>query len=175
MELFTMPNWGIFYADSEELKQSQKLQLAGILKVLPWIAIIDKFQHWIYTNPGHTQQERKENWLAIYHEFHAGDPTNWNGLEEHLAFMWHKQLHLFEVPFYYIEYGMAQLGAVAMWRQMLLHGQQAIDNYKNALTLGYTRTIGEIYSTAGVEFRFDKEYINELVSFLLGEYAKYEN
>ncbi len=175
MELFTMPHWSVFYADSDELKQSQKLQLAGILKVLPWIAIIDKFQHWLYTNPGHTQQERKENWLAIFREFHAGDPTDWNGLEENLAYMWHKQLHLFEVPFYYIEYGMAQLGAVAMWRQMLLHGQQAIDNYKTALTLGYTRSIGEIYSTAGVEFRFDKDYISELVSFLQGEYEKYDS
>jgi oligoendopeptidase F len=175
MELFTMPHWSVFYADSEELKQSQKLQLEGILKVLPWIAIIDKFQHWIYTNPTHTQQQRKDTWLAIYREFHVGDPTDWNGLEEHLAYMWHKQLHLFEVPFYYIEYGMAQLGAVAMWRQMLQHGHQAIDNYKAALALGYTRPIGEIYSTAGVEFRFDKEYINELVSFLLGEYGKYEN
>lgn len=175
MELFTMPHWSVFYADSEELRQSQKLQLEGILKVLPWIAIIDKFQHWIYTNPGHTQQERKENWLAIYREFHVGDPTDWNGLEEGLAYMWHKQLHLFEVPFYYIEYGMAQLGAVAMWRQMLQHGQQAIENYKAALALGYTRSIGEIYSTAGVEFRFDKEYISELVSFLQAEYAKYDN
>lgn len=175
MELFTMPHWSVFYADSEELKQSQKLQLEGILKVLPWIAIIDKFQHWIYTNPGHTQQERKETWLATYKEFHATDPTDWNGLEEGLAYMWHKQLHLFEVPFYYIEYGMAQLGAVAMWRQMLQHGQQAIENYKAALTLGYTRSIGEIYSTAGVEFRFDKEYISELVSFLQAEYAKYDS
>ncbi len=175
MELFTMPHWSIFYADSEELKQSQKLQLEGIIKVLPWIAIIDKFQHWLYTNPGHTQQERRENWLAIYREFNANDPTDWGGLEENLAHLWHKQLHLFEVPFYYIEYGMAQLGAVAMWRQMLQHGQQAIENYKAALTLGYTRSIGEIYSTAGVEFRFDKDYISELVSFLQGEYYKYDN
>ncbi len=173
MELFTMPHWSIFYSDSEELKLSQKLQLEGIIKVLPWIAIIDKFQHWIYTHPGHTQQQRKEVWASIYREFHQGDPTDWNGLEEKLAHLWHKQLHLFEVPFYYIEYGMAQLGAVAMWRQMLQRGPEAINNYKEALTLGYTRSIGDIYRTAGIEFRFDKEYINELMAFLMAEYEQY--
>ncbi len=173
MELFTMQHWNLFYADDEELRQSKKLQLEGIIKVLPWIAIIDKFQHWIYTHPGHTQQQRKDTWLSIYREFHLGDPTNWSGLEENQAHMWHKQLHLFEVPFYYIEYGMAQLGAVAMWRQMLQNRPQAIANYKAALSLGYTRPIGEIYSTAGIEFRFDKEYINELMGFLLAEYEKF--
>lgn len=172
MELFTMQHWGLFYADTDELRQSQKLQLEGIIKVLPWIAIIDKFQHWIYTHPSHTQQERKDTWLSIFREFHQGDPTSWSGLEEYQAHMWHKQLHLFEVPFYYIEYGMAQLGAVAMWRQMLENPSKAVENYKKALSLGYTATIGDIYSTAGIEFRFDKAYIDELMGFLLAEYEK---
>lgn len=174
MELFTMGHWGMFYADSDDLRQSQKQQLEGIIKVLPWIAIVDKFQHWLYTHPGHTQEERRKQWLSIYREFHKGDPTDWSGFEERLASLWHKQLHIFELPFYYIEYGMAQLGAVAMWRQMLQKGPQAIENYKNALALGYTRPIGEIYATAGIEFKFDKAYISELIDFLLAEQQKFE-
>lgn len=171
MELFTMADWGVFYDSEEELVRSKQNQLKGIIKILPWIATIDAFQHWLYTHPGRTQAERKAAWLQTMDRF-SGGGVNWQGLEDAKAYSWQKQLHLYEVPFYYIEYGFAQLGAVAMWRQYLSHPVQAISNYKEALKLGYTKSIPEIYQTAGIEFRFDREYISNLAVFLKGEYEK---
>lgn len=170
MELFTMDNWSVFYDNAEELTRSKKNQLEGIIKILPWIATIDKYQHWLYTHEGHSVEERKAAWLSIYDEFHSG--VDWTDLEEPKAYTWQKQLHLYEVPFYYIEYGMAQLGAVAMWKQYKENPTAAIANYKAALSLGYTRTIGDIYKTAGISFRFDKAYIHELMQFLKTEFEK---
>lgn len=171
MELFTMAGWGVFYDSEEELTRSKQNQLKGIIKILPWIATIDAFQHWLYTHPGHSQDERKAAWLEVSGRFKSG-AVNWEGLEDARAYGWQKQLHLYEVPFYYVEYGFAQLGAVAMWRQYLKDPVQAINNYKEALKLGYTKSIPEIYQTAGIAFRFDQEYISDLAAFLKGEYEK---
>ena len=170
MELFTMEHWDVFYPEKEQLVRSQKNQLEGIIKILPWIATVDKFQHWIYLHPSQTDAERQAAWVKIYNEFHQG--VDWSGNEELKANLWQKQLHIFEVPFYYIEYGMAQLGAVAMYKQYKENPTAALENYKKALALGYTKTIGEIFKTAGISFRFDKEYIKELVQFLRDEYGK---
>ena len=115
--------------------------------------------------------ERKENWLKIANEFSAS-VIDYTGLESNLARKWQVQLHLFEVPFYYIEYGFAQLGAIAMWRQYKQNPKQAIENYKNALSLGYTATIPQIYNAAGIKFDFSATYINELMQFLKEEYLK---
>lgn len=171
MELFTMEHWNEFFTDETELHRAQLEEMERVISVLPWIATIDKFQHWLYTNPGHTVQQRRENWLAILNEFTTG-VVDWNGFEEYRANFWQKQLHLFEVPFYYIEYGIAQLGAIAMWRQYRQNKEQALDNYMKALSLGYTKTLRELYSTAGIEFNFSPEYIYELGTFVkerLGE------
>ena len=86
--------------------------------------------------------------------------------------MWQKQLHLYEVPFYYIEYGMAQLGAIAMWREFILKGEKALNNYMEALKLGYTKSIGEIYETAGIKFNFSASYVKELADFIKDELSK---
>src|SRR5690606_2367911 len=136
-----------------------------IIKILPWIATIDKFQHWIYTHPEHTVEERKAYWLELGREFGTG-MVDWTGYEMAQAYAWQKQLHLFEVPFYYIEYGMAQLGALAVWRNYLNDKKTAVQQYKEALSLGYTKTIGEIYKTAGIEFNFSSSYIKELMLFV---------
>ena len=85
---------------------------------------------------------------------------------------WQKQLHLYEVPFYYIEYGMAQLGALAVWRNFNINKTKALEQYKAALTLGYTKTIGDIYKTAGIEFNFSALYIKELMAFVKDELKK---
>jgi oligoendopeptidase F len=114
MELLSMDNWNVFYTNKDELKRAKLEQLEKSLGTLPWVAAIDKFQHWIYTNK-HTAKERKEKWLEIDREF-GNQIIDWKGNESSRAIMWQKQLHLYEVPFYYIEYGMAQLGAIAMWR-----------------------------------------------------------
>jgi len=165
MELFSMEHWDVFFNDEKELQRAQLEELERAISVLPWIATIDKFQHWLYTNPGHTVAEREKQWLVILIEFSTGI-TDWTGFEEYRTNMWQKQLHLFEVPFYYIEYGIAQLGALAMWRQYRLSKDQALSNYMKALSLGYTKTLKELYTTAGIKFDFSPGYIKELVDFI---------
>ena len=167
MELISMKHWDIFYQNNEELKRAKKEQLVKALEGLPWIAAIDKFQHWIYTNE-HTSEERKNKWLEINSEF-GNKIIDWSGQEKYLEILWQKQLHLYEVPFYYIEYGMAQLGAIAIWREFILNEDKAIDNYIKSLKLVYTKSISEIYETAGVKFNFSRNYVKELASFIKSE------
>ena len=170
MELLSMDHWDVFYKDKNELKRAKLDQLEKALETLPWVASIDKFQHWIYTNK-HTAQERKEKWLEISAEL-GNQIIDWRGNENTHANLWQKQLHLYEVPFYYIEYGMAQLGAIAIWRSYKQLGEKALDNYIDALKLGYTKTIGEIYETAGIKFDFSARYVKELANFIKDELKK---
>lgn len=165
MELISADAQMVFFNDPDELKRAKKEHLEGILRVLPWIATVDKFQHWIYTNPYHTAKERGEAWLQINAEFSTG-LSDWTGIEKYRPFGWHKQLHIFEVPFYYIEYGFAQLGALGVWANYLQDPKKALEEYKNALTLGYTATLPEIYKTAGVRFDFSKNYIQSLTNLI---------
>ncbi len=168
MELFSMEYWGEFFKDDTELKRAQLEEMERVISVLPWIATIDKFQHWLYTNPGHTIAQREENWCSILDEFSTG-VVDWSGFEEFRTNFWQKQLHLFEVPFYYIEYGIAQLGAIAMWRQYQENNKTAINNYIAALSCGYTKTLKELYDTAGIKFDFSPTYIKELSAFVTGQ------
>ena len=162
MELLTMDHWDVFFKNREDLRRAKILQLENVLKVLPWVATVDKFQHWIYSNPNHTKEERKKKWMSIFREF-SSKYVDRSGLEAYSEHLWHKQLHIFEVPFYYIEYGMAQLGAIAIWKQYREQPEKAVQNYINALKLGYTVPIGEIYKTAGIAFDFSREYVSELL------------
>ena len=170
MELLSMHHWDVFYDDAADLKRAKLEQLEKALETLPWVASIDKFQHWIYTTE-HTAQQRKEKWLSISDEL-GNQIIDWEGNENVHANLWQKQLHLYEVPFYYIEYGMAQLGAIAMWRSYKDLGEKGLDNYMNALKLGYTKTIGEIYETAGIKFDFSASYVKELADFIKNELKK---
>ncbi len=167
MELLTMDHWDVFYDNAADLKRAKLEQLEKALETLPWVASIDKFQHWIYTTK-HTAKQRKEKWLSISNEL-GNQIIDWEGNENVHANLWQKQLHLYEVPFYYIEYGMAQLGAIAMWRSYKQLGEEGLDNYINALKLGYTKTIGEIYETAGIKFDFSAKYVKELANFIKKE------
>lgn len=171
MELISMEHWGVFFDDEEDLKRAKVEHLEDILEVLPWIATIDKFQHWIYENPTHSVEERQEAWLKIY-ELFSDSVTNWKGFERFKKYVWQRQLHVFEVPFYYIEYGMAQLGAISVWRNYKQDTQKGLDGYLNALRLGYTAPIGKIYEAANVKFDFSKEYIAELMAFVESELEK---
>jgi oligoendopeptidase F len=170
MELLSMDHWDVFYNDAADLKRAKLEQLEKVLETLPWVASIDKFQHWIYTTE-HTAQQRKEQWLKINSKL-GNQVINWEGQENALANLWQKQLHLYEVPFYYIEYGMAQLGAIAMWRSYKELGEKGLDNYMDALKLGYTKTIGEIYEKAGIKFDFSASYVKELADFIKEELEK---
>ncbi len=165
MELISYDGQDEFYKDKNDFNRAKTEHLEGIIKILPWIATIDKFQHWIYTHPTHTAAERKIYWVQLSKEFGTG-MVDWSGYEEIQAYTWQKQLHLYEVPFYYIEYGMAQLGALAVWKNYLSNKSKALEQYKAALSLGYTKTIGEIYKTAGIEFNFSQSYIKELMDFV---------
>lgn len=171
MELISMDNWDVFFDSEEALNRAKRDQLLDILSTLPWVACIDKFQHWIYTNPKHSIKERETYWLGLIEEF-GNDAIDWTGFETDKKNAWQKQLHLYEVPFYYIEYGFAQLGAIAMWKNYRKNPSKTIQQYKDALSLGYTKSIGEIYKTAGISFDFSSEYVKELASFIQQEIKK---
>ncbi len=168
MELLSMEHWDIFFPTKNELRRAKIGQLENVLRILPWIATVDKFQHWIYTHPTHTRSERKAEWMAIYQEFNPSNIDR-SGLEHYSEYLWHKQLHIFEAPFYSIEYGMAQLGAIAIWKQYREQPRQAIENYIQALKLGYSRPIGEVYEAAGISFNFSRDYVCELGNFVKQE------
>jgi len=169
MELISMDHWDLFFTDPKDLIRAKKEQLEDVLKTLPWVAVVDQFQHWIYTNPGHSTEQREEAWNQIFDQF-GHQFADWKGLEEAKANLWQKQLHIFEVPFYYIEYGMAQLGAIAVWKNYKENPEQGLRQYMEALKLGYTKTIPEIYQTAGISFNFSQDYVRELVTFVQQEY-----
>ena len=171
MELISMDNWHLYFDNEEDLIRAKKEQLADVLKTLPWVAVIDQFQHWIYTNPGHNAADREEAFKQIYTRFGHGF-TNWDGLEKEFANVWQKQLHLFEVPFYYIEYAIAQLGAIAIWKNYKENPEKALQQYLDALSLGYSKPINEIYETAGIKFDFSLSYVEELADFVKDELQK---
>ncbi len=168
MELFSMDEWDSFFNKSEDLILAKEHQLERVITIFPWIAIIDKFQHWIYKNPAHSNEARTEQWLAILNEF-KDDVIDYSGLENYRSNAWQRQLHLFEVPFYYIEYGIAQLGAIGMWMQFKLNREQAMDNYCSALALGGTKTLPALYESAGLTFDFSPEKIRVLMDFVKTE------
>ena len=164
MELFTMNHWQAFFDNEEDLKRAQEHQLERTITIFPWIAIIDKFQHWVYENPNHTIEERTQEWTKITKEF-STNSIDYSGLDVYRAIGWQRQLHLFEVPFYYIEYGIAQLGAIGMWMQYQKNPSLALENYMNALSLGGTRTLPDLYKTAGISFDFSSAYVKSLMDF----------
>lgn len=168
MELFSMDYWNTFFTDDEQLQRAKEHQLERVITIFPWIAIIDKFQHWVYENPTHTIVERGDKWMEILKEF-SSSAIDWSGLDEIRRYSWQRQLHLFEVPFYYIEYGIAQLGAIGMWKQFKENKENALDNYTNALSLGGTRTLPELYEAAGLKFDLSAQHIESLMLFVQKE------
>ena len=171
MELLSMDHWDVYFDNPEDLKRAKYDQLFDVLKTLPWVAVVDQFQHWIYTNPEHTTEQRTEAWTQILERFGANF-VDWSNHREAEENLWQKQLHIFEVPFYYIEYGMAQLGAIAVWKNYRENPEKGLQQYLDALKLGYTKTITEIYETAGIKFDFSAAYVKELAAFVKAEMQK---
>lgn len=165
MELFSMDYWDVFFADDNDLKRAKEHQLERVISVMPWIATIDKFQHWLYENPFHTTEERTTRWMEILKEFSSAE-IDFGGLDQYREIAWQRQLHLFEVPFYYIEYGIAQLGAIGMWKQFKKNKENALDNYMKALSLGSIKPLPELYESAGLRLDFSPAYIKELMEFV---------
>jgi oligoendopeptidase F len=158
-----------FYA-APEITRARRAHLEGIVATLCWVAIVDAFQHWIYTHPGHSREERATAWEALMDRF-SGD-VDWSGHEEARAYSWHKQLHIFVVPFYYIEYGIAQLGALQVWANSMRDPAKALADYKSSLVLGGSRPLPELFAAAGCRFQFDAATIRELMGLVRSELGK---
>lgn len=168
MELFSMDKWDVFFDNADELKRAKEQQLERVITIFPWIATIDKFQHWIYENPVHTEEDRAGKWMEILNEF-SSPIVDVQGLDEYRRYGWQRQLHLYEVPFYYIEYGIAQLGAIGLWQQYKQNPANAVNNYITALSLGGTRTLPELFKAAGLDFNLSPGYIKGLMEFVKKE------
>jgi oligoendopeptidase F len=158
-----------FYS-SDDAKRARRVHLEGIVAVFPWIATVDAFQHWIYTHPNHTREERRKAWLGLMDRF--GGDVDWNGLENARANSWHRQLHIFLHPFYYIEYGIAELGALQVWANSKRDKARALNDYKKSLALGGSRPLPELFTAAGCQFEFSERTIQPLAGMLREELAK---
>lgn len=171
MELITMDYWHYFFPDTNDLKRAKRKHLESILQTLPSVAKVDKFQHFLYENPNHSPQERTDYWLNLEKEF-GSSVVDYSSYEDFRGNQWQRYLHIFEVPFYYIEYGFAQLGAIAIWKNFRQDKKTALSNYKTALKLGYTSPIPDVYKAAGIRFDFSEDYISELIDFVKAELAR---
>lgn len=174
MELFSMDYWDAYFTSEDDRRRAREHQLERVITIFPWIATIDKFQHWVYQNPEHSSAERNNKWQEIFNSYTV-PAIDTSGLEEYQSWFWQKQLHLFEVPFYYIEYGIAQLGAIGLWKQFRSNKDTGIRNYMAALQLGGTRPLPELYQAAGIELNFSPEYVKILMQFVEEELNKLTN
>ena len=169
MELLGARDLGGFY-DGADADRSYRQLLEGIVSILPWIATVDAFQHWIYAHPGHDRGARRAAWTAILDRFGGG--VDWSGYEEARANGWHRQLHIFLYPFYYIEYGIAQLGALQIWRRSLADRPGAVAAYRRSLALGGSRPLPELFAAADARFAFDEATLAPLVQAVRSELDK---
>ena len=129
--------------------------------LLPWIATIDSFQHWIYSNPEHTREERASVWNSIRDRF--GSNMDWDEYSIFRDVSWQQQGHLFGVPFYYVEYGIAQLGALQLWKTQRKDQQKALTDYSNAMRLGNTKTLPELFTAADIKLGFGEQHLSSLI------------
>ncbi|HUE36290.1 MAG TPA: M3 family oligoendopeptidase [Candidatus Acidoferrum sp.] len=158
-----------FYS-SDDSRRARRVHLEGVIGVFTWIATVDAFQHWIYTHPNHSREDRRKAWLALMDRL--GGDVDWSGFENARANLWHRQLHIFIHPFYYIEYGIAQLGALQVWANSKQDKAKALNDYKKSLALGGSRPLPELFSAAGCQFEFSAKTIQPLAKVLREELGK---
>ena len=163
---------GVFY-DREEAARSNFEEAVGNVKLFTWVATVDAFQHWVYTHPDHTRQERAAAWVKTLNRFCGLE--SYEGLEDSRTYRWHRQLHFFEVPFYYIEYGIALTGALGVWGRYRKDRKDAIAAYKSALSLGASRPLPELFHAAGLRWGFGPPELEGLARGLRKALAEYEN
>lgn len=161
MELLALPHLGEFYTSPEDYRRACHARLEDLVLLLPAIALGDAFQHWVYTHPAHTHEERAGEWVDLANRFTAA--VDWSGYDEERAFQWHAILHFFVTPFYYIDYGIAQLGALQVWLRSRTNYHEAVESYWNALTFGGSRPLPELFAAAGARFQFDYEILKPLM------------
>jgi len=157
-------------APSADANRARKTHLEGIIGFFPWMATVDAFQHWIYTHAGHTRAERKAAYLQLMDRF--GGDVDYSGCEAARAYSWQRQLHIFLHPFYYVEYGIAQLGALQVWANSRSDKAKALGDYKKSLALGGSRPLPELFAAAGCKFQFDAATIKPLIQLAGSELAK---
>ncbi len=167
MELLGSEHLDVFYSEVDA-NRARRTLIEGIIRFLPWMAIIDSFQHWIYTHAGHSRDQRTAEWLRLLDRFSSGQ-VDWAGFEPVRQSQWQRQLHLFHAPFYYIEYGIAQLGALQLWLKSKEDPARTLRNYRNALALGGTRPLPELFSAAGIQFDFSHRTLRPLMNALSEE------
>jgi oligoendopeptidase F len=169
MELLGARDLGTFYSPADADRSYRQL-LEGIIQILPWIATVDGFQHWLYAHPEHSRAERRAAWEALLDRF--GGIVDWSGHEEARANAWHRQLHIFLYPFYYVEYGIAQLGALQVWRGARADRAGAIAAYRRGLALGGARPLPELFAAAGIRFDFSEATLRPLIEAVRAELAR---
>ncbi len=172
MELLVEPYVSEFYPDAGEQARSSLRHFESLVTLLPWIAQIDAFQHWVYTNPNHLRAEREKAWLSLCERF--GGDVDWGGLEGIRAVQWHRQLHLFECPFYYIEYGIAQLGALQIWRNAKRDRKATLEAYQRGLAAGGSLSLPDLFKAAGIRFDFSVEMLKPLLAEIEAEIDRLE-
>ena len=155
---------------TDDSKRARRVRLEGLVEGFPWVATVDAFQHWIYTHPDHSREERRKAWLGLMDRF--GGDVDWSGLENERANLWHRQLHIFIYPFYYIEYGIAGLGALQVWANSKQSKARALGDYKKSLALGGSRPLPELFLAAGCQFEFSAKTIHPLAKMLKDELGK---
>ncbi|PYZ94048.1 oligoendopeptidase F [Salipaludibacillus keqinensis] len=165
MELLTMDQWDVFYETKEDLIRAKQDQLKGIIEFLPMGMVVDQFQHWMYENPNHTAEERNKKFSELQQQLNSS-VVDWSEYEKWSETSWLRILHIFEVPFYFIEYVIAQLGAVQMYKHYRENSEKALSNYKKALSLGASKSLTEVYEAAGIKFDFSEGMIKDLMTFV---------
>ncbi len=160
-----MNQWEQFYSNNEELKRAKRMQLKSIVDFLPAGMVIDQFQHWLYENPMHTVEERNQTFKQLLKAIDS-EVADWSEHEEWQETAWLRILHIFEVPFYYVEYVIAQLGALQMYKAYKEYPVETLESYKRALTLGSSKGLADVYKTAGIRFDFSAETIRSLMDFI---------
>ena len=170
MEALGCEHFDVFYENGADAARAKRSYLEGVIRFFPWMAIIDSFQHWIYTHPGHDREQRTAEWLRLMDRFYSR--LDWSGHEVAKQTLWQRQLHLFHAPFYYVEYGIAQLGALQLWMKARQDPRKAVANYRAALALGGTRPLPELFSAAGIAFDFSDRTLRPLMNALGEELAR---
>ncbi|MDQ3516663.1 MAG: M3 family metallopeptidase, partial [Gemmatimonadota bacterium] len=159
-----------------EAARAKRTYFEGVIRILPWIVTVDSFQHWLYTHPGHTRDARAAEWIRLRDQFGlSAEHFDYSGFKDWRRCEWHRQLHLFSHPFYYVEYGIAQLGALQLWMKARENPRQALANYRAALALGGTRPLPELFAAAGIRFDFSATTLGPLVRAVGEELASLPN
>lgn len=172
MELLGGDHLDLLYLPGD-FARSRRNQLEHIVHLFTWVATIDAFQHWLYTHPGHSRADRRQAWLDAFSRFDGG-VVDWSGLEEEQATRWQQQLHLFQVPLYYIEYGIAQLGALGVWRNVRRDARWGVDSFRQALSLGGSQPLPRLFEAAGLRFDFGEETLRPLLEDVMAQIEELE-